>query len=559
MGSGTSSLTWGLALTLTALVVPGCRDDGAPQGAAETDSGGSEGDDDDDDGSGDGEMLDPEDGDKVSFAGARRLSRHEYDNVLESLIGESTQPGSMLLPEDQLTPFDNDIEEQIASFSYVEAAEAIARESAERLVLDPERMSAVLGCTPTSNTDAACMESFVASFGRRALRRALADEEIAEFVALGLEVAGDESDFDTGAAAVVTAMLLDTEFLYRIERGTPVDDMPGVFALDGYEVATRLSFLLTGTTPSDTLLDAAEAGDLDSPDGVRAAAEELLATEEARRQVDRFHALWLGYHKMPVEPELALKMRRESRLLLEAVVFDDRSSWLDVFTATGTYVGDTLAEHYGLPTHGSEVPQWVDYGDTGRAGLLSHGTFLSVGGFTGATSPTKRGKLIRTRLMCGTVAPPPPDVDADAPPPADGQTCKEERYAAHNENPVCAACHEQMDPIGFGLEAYDYNGQFRTHDPEAPACDIAGEGEVSGVGTFSGPGELAALLIDNDLLDTCAVAQLYRYAMGRQEDEAGVEMINELADEFEEGGHRFDALLLDLVSHPAFSHRREEA
>ena len=523
----------------------------ASDGVGEDSSGGSS-----DDTS--GEPVDPEDEVKIAAMGARRLSRHEYDNVLQSLIGDLTDPGSALLPEDALTPFDNDIEQQTASLAYLEAAEAIAREASQRLIADPPRRDQVVGCSAASSTDAACMESFVRTFGRRALRRPLSTEEVEAFTDLGLAVAAEHADFDAGVAATVSAFLLDTEFLYRIERGAPVADSPGVFELNGYEVATRLSFFLLGTTPSDELLDAAEAGELDSEDGVRRVAEEILASPDAVTQVDRFHALWLGYHKMPIDPDLAALMRDETRLLLQSVVFEDQASWLGVFEASGTFVGDELARHYGLPEPGTDAPTWVDYGQTGRAGLLSHGTFLSVGGGAAETSPTKRGVTIRTRLMCETIPPPPPDVDADAPPPPEPGLCKEERYAAHRENASCAACHQHMDPLGFGLENYDYTGQYRTHDPVAPECEISGTGEVSGVGSFNGPGELAALLVDNDLLDACAVAQLYRYAMGRQEDDAGVELINELADAFEADDHRLDLLLVELVAHPAFRYRREE-
>ncbi len=549
------------AATLIPLLALACGEPpvgGVDDGGSESGSDGSG----DDAGSESGqsaEPLDPEDRDKIAVAGARRLSRHEYDRALADLLGDTTAPGSQLLPEDALTPFDNDIGKQVASLSYLESAEAIAREAAQRLVDDPARRDAVVGCVGDSASDAACMESFVASFGRRALRRPLSGEALDDFVALGLDVAQEAGDFDAGVAAVVSAMLLDTAFLYRIEHGTPVEGSPGVFRLDGYEVATRLSFFVLGTTPDDALLDAAANGEFDTVDGVRERAEALLASSpDARVQVDRFHALWLGYHRMPIDPALATKMRRESRLLLESVIFDQPSSWLDVFTAAGTFVDDTLAQHYGLPSPGSAVPRWVEYGDDGRAGLLSHGTFLSVGGFTGETSPTKRGALVRTRLMCETIAPPPPDVDADAPPPPDPNVCKAERYVEHRENPTCAACHDQMDPIGFGLENFDHSGQFRLTDPTAPSCVIAGDGEVSGLGSFNGPGELAGLLVDNGIIDACAVAQLYRYAMGRQEDDAGVALINALADDFAADDHRLDRLIVALVSHPAFMHRAEE-
>jgi hypothetical protein len=500
----------------------------------------------------------PDDLATVAPVGLRRLSRHEYDNTLRDLLADNSRPGGVLLPEDTLTPFDNDAGKQQPSLAYVEAAELVGREAAQRLVADAARRDAVLGCVPTSALDSDCMRGFVQRFGRRALRRSLAPHEITEFADLGLMIAGEAQpqDFYAGVEVVVSALLLDPAFLYRIERGGEVPGAPGFFKLHGVEIATRLSYLLLGTTPPDALLDAAEAGELDEAAGLGAMAAALLADPRAREQIDRFHALWLGYSQAALPVELAQPMRLETRLLLEQVIFDERRPWLEVFTASGSFIDDTLATHYGLALPGSNNPTWVEYGASGRAGILSHGSFLSVGGGSAETSPTKRGKLIRTRLLCGDIPPPPPDVNADEP-PAGGGTCKAERYGAHSSVPACASCHRLMDPLGFGLENYDYLGRFRSAESDAPECQIAGEGEVDGAGKFHGPKGLAELLVGNDLIDACVVVQLYRYAMGRHEERSESDGIDALATAFEEGGHRFDDLLLRLVTDTTSRYRRE--
>jgi hypothetical protein len=547
-------LSWVVAAAI------GCGSPGgasAGAGDTETESSGDAGTQGDADGGTGSPPVDPKDLDMVDEMGMRRLSAHELDRTLFSLLKDDTRPAAQLLPEDVLDPFDNDVSTQNASLAYVEAAEVVGREAAQRFVADAARRDEIVGCAPAGPTDADCMQAFVAPFGRRALRRRLAADDVDEFVALGLEVAADAGDFWAGIEVVVSAFLLDPEFLYRIERGTPVDGEPDLFQLDGYEVATRLSYFLIGTTPPDSLLDAAEAGDLDDADGVRAAAAKLLATADARAQLSRFHGLWLGYGTAPLPPALATAMESETRLLLEDIVFDDPRSWLELFTATGTFVGDELASHYGLPPPGSDSPEWVEYGDSGRAGLLSHGSFLAVGGGGAETNVVRRGRMIRTRLMCQEIPPPPPDVNVDEVPDIEG-ACKEEVYAQQRAVGQCAGCHVQMDPIGFGLEQYDYSGAFRTHDPVLPSCAIPGDGEIMGVGTFNGPGELAALLVETRILDACAVQQVYRYAMGRAADGPGAGLIEALTAEFVDGDHRFDALLLELVGHPSFGFRREE-
>jgi hypothetical protein len=329
-----------------------------------------------------------------------------------------------------------------------------------------------------------------------------------------------------------------------------------VYRLSPFEVGTRLAFFLWGSTPDDALLDAAEAGALDDAEGIRAQAAEMLTDSRAQAHVDRFHALWLGYAELPHPPEITTAMRRETAALIDRVVFDEQSSWLDVFTADETFLDTTLAEHYGLPAPaGGEG--WVPYGDSGRMGILSHGAFLSVASAVMDTSPTKRGKLVREQLLCTPIPPPPPDVDADSPPGEGTSLCKAERYAEHRVG-TCAGCHEQMDLVGFGLENYDRAGRYRTHDDGLPECTISGEGELTGIGTFEGPAGLAQLLVDEQLVEGCVTQQLYRFAIGRELETDDLPFVESLAASFPAGGYRFDGLLLDIVSHEAFSYRREE-
>jgi hypothetical protein len=155
------------------------------------------------------------------------------------------------------------------------------------------------------------------------------------------------------------------------------------------------------------------------------------------------------------------------------------------------------------------------------------------------------------------VPPPPPDVDVDNPPTSPESNCKVDRYAAHRENGTCRSCHELTDPIGFGLERFDHNGQYREVEAEYPECEISGDGDIDG-DPFNGPSGLADYLIDNEVLDVCMVFQMYRFAMGHaaaNEDERYVEDLEVL---FRDNDYAFDKLMLELVSDEAFLFRREE-
>jgi uncharacterized protein DUF1588/uncharacterized protein DUF1592/uncharacterized protein DUF1587/uncharacterized protein DUF1595/uncharacterized protein DUF1585 len=496
----------------------------------------------------------PEGASEAVLSGARRLTRTEYDNTLRDLLQDTTSSGFAKLPEDVNDPFDNDYHTQKVSPALIEAAETLATEAAARAMANTAVRDSIVPCTPSAPDDGACLAAFVSSFGRLALRRPLAAEEVTEYVAQFQPFSVEGNDFYIGVEMAITALLQDVEFLYRIELGAPIAELPGVFVLNDYEIATRLSYFLAGTTPPAWLLDLADQGQLKSPEGRKAAAQQLLAEDVARDRVDRFHALWLGYHQLPHPAALVAELRGESRALVEKVVFDDPTDYFDLFRSDQTYLTDELAAHYGYPAPGS--PQWVTYPDE-RRGILSHGSVLSSFGKFTDTSPTQRGIFIRTRLMCQTIPKPPPNVDADNPPDEAAGNCKIDRYAQHTQG-GCYDCHKMMDPIGFGLENYDNQGRYREYDDGKPECTIEGLGSIDGVGDFHGPAELAELMLDEGLLQPCVVKQVYRFAQGRREGGDDNAVLSELETGFEAAGYDFGSLLVDVVAHQSFGFRRQE-
>lgn len=486
--------------------------------------------------------------------GLRRLTAAEYAATVNDLLDVDVD-AALLLPEDWRRPFDNDATVQVVSQALIEGAELLASDVSALALSTPAGRAATVGCEPTSPTDAVCFREFIQRFGRRALRQPLTDDEIDGFATLIAE-GGETGDFYAAVDVAIRAFLQHPRFLYRVEIGSPVPNEDGVFRLTDYEVATRLSYLIWGSTPSDTLLDLADAGELGDPDAVAAAAEDMLLDERARARVGRFHALWLGYEQLPHAPSLTDAMQAETQALIDRVIFEDDGAWADLLRAEETFIDATLADHYGLtaPT----TAGWVDYADTGRRGLLSHGTFLSSMGKIDDSSPTKRGMLVRTRLMCQDIPPPPPEVDVDNVEPPEG-ACKEDFYRTVHSQGSCVGCHDQMDPIGLGLENYDHTGAFRTVENDNPECVISGQGEVDGT-PFSGPSELADLLVDSGTLDRCVARQLYRFASGRTEltsyDERFVaHLVEDLA---EDGELNFAQTVLRFVSADAFAYRRNE-
>ena len=491
----------------------------------------------------------------------RRLSQTEIDNSVDDLLGDDTRPATQYLIEDDYSPYDNDYTGQLPSQALIDAVEVMSKDVAERLVADATRRDAVVGCTPTGPGDEDCFRSFVSAFGRKVFRRELTAEDVDPYVGLLAFATEDnpyvDNDFYTAVALAIQAMLMDPEFLYRIEVGTPTAEDPTVHRLDGFEIAARLSYLLWGTTPDDELLADAAAGNLDGAAGRRTAATRMLESDKARRQLRRFHSMWLGYRAIPGDPQLLAGFARETSALIDRVVFEQKQSYVELFMSNQTYVDDALADHYGFDRpQGGEG--WVDYPDgSKRAGILSHGSLLAGFSKFSDTSPTQRGILVRTRLMCETIPPPPPTVDVDQPPSGQDAVCKADRYAAHVEVASCANCHNGMDPIGFGLENFDVAGRWRDHDDGLPECTIDGIGHMPTGETFSGPQELAELLLQEDRIQRCAVKQYLSYAIGRKPKPIEDQPIDDLTGKLRETDYRFDEMILEYVASDAFALKME--
>ena len=489
---------------------------------------------------------------------ARRLSRAELDNTLADVLGITTRPASQLLIEDEYAPYDNDYTLQRASQALVDGLQSVAEEVARAAVSNPTTRARLVPCAPSGPGDAACFRQVIQSVGQRLFRRPLRAEEVEAYLTLQTVAASANptlaTDFYTAVELFLRSVLQDPEFLYRIEVGTPLG--AGVAALDPFEVATRLSFLISGTTPDDALLVEAARGTLLEASARRAAAVRLLADARSRLQLHRFHAMWLGYRSIPHPAELAQGFAAETNALIDRVVFEGDQSYLDLFRLNETFVDAKLASHYGLPAPLAGAA-WVTYPDAGRAGILSHGSVLSAFSKFSDTSPTQRGILVRARLMCLEVPPPPANVDVDQPPGDPQALCKADRYAEHRASPSCAACHDQVDPVGFGLERYDMAGRFRVHEADLPSCAIDGRGELPGYGSFSGPAELGQKLIESRLLDACVVQQYLTYASGRRLEASDKAASDALLASFRAQNHDLSSLILDWVTSPEFAQRRE--
>ncbi len=494
-------------------------------------------------------------GNAIVKVGIRRLSQKEYRDTVRDLTGIDHEPKS--LPIDDLVPFDNDQALQVPTQPLIDAIEAEANAITAKIMADQAVRDRLVGCTPKAADDRDCMTSFVTTFGRRALRRPLAQDEVADFVGL-TDLATSANDFFVGVDAAFKAFFQHASFLYRIEIGEPVPDKPGVFRLNDFEVASRLSYFLWGSMPDDALLDAAEKGELGTVDKRRAAITRMMADPKARERVLRFHAMWLGYERMAQSPTVADAARRETNEVVSRVVFERHGSWNDLLRTDETFIDQNLATTYGIPWPGGEGFQWVKITDERRKGILGHVSFLSHGSKFGDTSPTLRGIAVKTRLLCEPRPQPPPNANVDDPPPAyEGKDCKHDRYLGIAAT-GCGGCHKPIDSIGFGLERWDNSGAYRETEKDRPECKFPEEGEIVGVGTFKGPAGLADVLAQSGGVEKCLTKQLYRFAMGHEVMPEDQNAVAELDTRFVEKEQHFDELVVELASSNWFGFRLQD-
>ena len=245
-------------------------------------------------------------------------------------------------------------------------------------------------------------------------------------------------------------------------------------------------------------------------------------------------------------------MRTETELFLQAIVREDRSV-LDLLDAPFTFVNGPLARYYGIPGVDGEAFRRVALDGTQRGGLLSHASVLTVSSYPTRTSPVLRGKWVLENLLGAPPPEPPADVPAlEATGGAGAGATLREQMEAHRTNPSCAVCHNQIDPIGFGLEKYDAAGAWRTHENDAPIDDT---GVLPDGTAFRGPAELKQVLRDRaDAFRRNLSEKLLTYALGRGLEHYDAEAVAAIAGSAHENGDRWSAFVTGVVGKRAVPH-----
>ena len=423
-------------------------------------------------------------------------------------------------------------------------------------------------CEPAGAAgEEACAAQIVETLARRAFHRPVTDEDLQDLLAFYREGRA-EGGFRAGVRRALESILVDPEFLFRIERDPPGAAPATAYRLSDVELAARISFFLWASIPDDELLDAAAAGRLRDPEVLEAQVRRMLADERAGTLVTSFAAQWLHLRRMrTVAPDvnafpafdenLREALIRETELFVGSQLRDDRSV-VELLTADHTFVNERLARHYGIPgVYGSRFRR-VKWDDDRRRGLLGQGSILTVTSLATRTSPVVRGKWILENVLGTPPPPPPPDVpELEAGSDSGEPASLRARLEAHRANPVCSNCHARMDPLGFALESFDAVGQWRETDAGGAPIDTAGV--LPDGAAFDGLPALRDVLHGRrDEFVATVTEKLLTYALGRGVEHYDRPAIRAIVREAAADDYRWSSIILGITRSLPFQMRRSE-
>lgn len=422
-------------------------------------------------------------------------------------------------------------------------------------------------CRPESRSEEpACAEDILLTLARRAYRRPVTTEDIASALSFYQAEIDGGGSFDQGIHAAVSRILVSPFFLFRVERAA--SDVPEGSAapIDQFELAARLSFFLWSTIPDDELLDIAEQGRLREPEVLEAQVRRMVADRRSDALVENFTGQWLQLRNLDqrVRPDLHLfsdfddnlrqAFRRETEMLF-ANVLREGSSVHELLDADYTFVNERLARHYGIEgVYGARFRK-VELEDPNRRGILGHGSLLSLTSASTYSSPILRGKFIMAELLNSPPPAPPDDVPAlEESAPEGRPSTVREQLERHRADPVCATCHNVIDPPGFALENFDAVGRWREATREGLPIDSKG---ILADGTpVDGPVALRqALLARPNVFAGTVTQKLMIYALGRGLEPADMPVVRSILRNAAEDEYKLESIILGIVDSFPFQMR----
>jgi len=488
-----------------------------------------------------------------------RLTHDQWENSVRDLLQLPAAPGlsSSFTPDPPGSTFTNNESRLYMTSGLWSDYETAAETLSQQVARDATALSKVTGGTTVAAT-------FIRNFGRRAYRRDLTSDEQATYGTLFTSAAtifNSGNAFADGVQLVIETMLKSPYFIYRMEAGAAGQP------LSGYEIASKLSFLLRNTMPDDALLDAAKAGSLNTADGIAAQAQTMLDAMPARTVFQRFHSelfeidRYLAMEKdTTVFPTFNATMPADleaADVQLFDYLYAQGLGFKDLLLTQVAFVNQNTAPLYGMTATGTTFKQ-VTLGSD-RPGYFTRAGFLAYFGTLREPDPIRRGVgIIRGIFGAADFSPPPGVMIPPLPDFVPGQTNRERVTAATGPGTCGASCHGQyINPLGFAFENFDALGQVRTMD-HGQAIDTTGEYPFAdGVKSFADAPSLMALIAAQPQTHQTFAAHLAEFILARDIAEADRGFVNTLG-ETSMGAASIKQLALAIMKSPAFTTRGQQ-
>jgi hypothetical protein len=498
----------------------------------------------------------------------RRLTKTEYANTLRDLCGVDPSLADGLPDEVSGQGYLNSLS-SLQLEQYLTIADQVVRRLA---ALPSARRTAIekrLFGPPTRQNARPTPRDAARSLARQAYRRPPKEAELDVLLAAYNLGRRNQMSHPQSLHLMLKAVLVSPQFLF-ITPAAEAESGAGIVPLDDHQLASRLSYLLWATMPDAELMALADTGKLHEPATLQAQTQRLLDHPRSRALFDGFGAQWLsvgGLKRQVFEPALFPQMTPplrqamydEVRLFFESIVRDNQPV-IRFVDSDYTFLNGPVASLYGLEksVQGPAMRK-VRLTDRNRGGVLGMPGILAATSFPNRTSPVKRGVWVLEQVLGQQVPAAPPDVPAldKQDQTAVANLTLRQRTELHRTNPVCANCHQILDPIGFGLEKFDAIGRWRDRDSNGQPIDSTGE--LPGAKQFSGPADLKAIIASRDAdVARNIVEKLLAYALGRKLEGYDEIVVENLVSELAPQGYRMRDLINGVITSYPFTHRRIE-
>lgn len=506
---------------------------------------------------------------------SRRLNRAEYNNTIRDLFGVELHLDD-LLPADGGggEGFDTTGNALFTSSIHLEKYIAAADQALNAVL--PDSATAGRGLSPelkrardriliakpgllTSSREAG--EKIVRTFARKAFRRPVTDEEVQRLMTLFDRARKRGDNFTACVRLALKGVLVSPHFLFLAE---PEPAEKGVQVLGAVPLASKLSYFLWSSMPDDELMKLAESGALLNTNIYRQQIRRMLAHPKAEALGQRFALQWLDLERLGTEvrpdpkhfPEFDSRlneaMHREVIAYFNYIVRNDRSL-LELIDSDYTFVNERLAQIYGLDDVKGPAMQKVSLTEQNRGGILGMAAVHAVTSYPLRTSPVLRGRWVLESLLGDKVPPPPPDVPALEEHANSGPKTLRDQLEIHRTKSECAACHDKMDPLGFGLENFDALGRWRDKDRGEP---IDAKGTLPSGQTYSGPAGLKGILLERkDTIMKHLAKKMTGYAFGRELNKFDDCVVDRALEALQQNDYRASVLVEQIAMSFPFRHR----